>query len=235
MSGLPLDIVSLFRSQVPPQILEDLARCIRDASRNSAAAVGVRYAKDQASEARPWFRRAELNTSLLALNGAGANVRSEKSSGSTFYVPIEVGDFTILVARAIDAKTMLRQAVYRSAIATNSAQEDLFGPVPPPIGARMYAVILYGGPSIQADPEFIVVRFPTKDHGRYLDGQIHLKDEYAALFDVPLPLPLPMSMATSDFDELAAAASESPVEHIADETGNLKLRREPNTGSSEQT
>lgn len=201
-----------YRRAVSPELSEAIVRLIRDASRDAADDVKNKYAHDQANECRPWARRAELHTALLSLPDSFPEVvvSSERSSGSTYYVPIEVGAFILLVARAANPTVMLPPASYRNAIATHSAQEELFETQQPEAEALFYGVILYGGPSEQPVPKFIVVRFPTRDHAKYLDACIDLKSVHAALFD-----------------------SVTPIEEIPDGTRKLALRSHQDAGSSD--
>lgn len=221
----PVDIVGMFRSQVSSELLEHLVLAIRDESRKSKELAARLYSPDQAQEAAPQLRRAGLGTALLTFEEKIPNVKvsSIKSSGSSYYIQIETGDITILCARARTPKVMLPEAVYRTRIATSSIQHWLFEDEPPPVGARVYGVVLYGGPSTQVDPQFIVVRFPIREHRAYLDDSINLKSEYAYIF------------GDSGSDQITTSVGlfNPAVELIEDATTNLTIRKHSVTGTSE--
>lgn len=203
-------IEALFRESVSPELERAIVRVIRDASRLAASEAKARFAKDQAREAQPWMRRAALGSSLLSLASdfPSVSITSNRSSGSTFFVQVDTAHVTILVSRARDRNAMLPPASYRTAIALESVQYSLFVGETPRPGARAYTVVLYGGSHENGDPDFIVARFPTGDHAKYLDTTIDLMEEYSDLF-----------------------VQTAPIEEIQDEQ-QLTLKQLPATGTS---
>lgn len=205
------DVVAYYRSQVSQALNERIVTLIRDQYREAHKLSYGLYTKDQAREAAPRLRRAGVESELLKLNDFhGVRSESLKSSASSFFVQLDVGDFTLIAARAVDPDKMIRQAAYRTKIAIRSLQGSLFSDEPIDPRARYYAVILHGSAKGHVDPDFIIVRFPTSDHQTYLEARIDLKQEFGHLFDAPL----------------------TPVEQIED-TQVLRVRREQATGADE--
>jgi len=210
-----VDMTSLFRGNVPSEMAEEIVTIIRDAYRAAPELARSLYEQDQAREVAPRLRRAQLESRLLSLTRfADVKCESLKSSGSSYFVQLEVGELVLIAARAIDPDKMIPKAAYRTRIALQSAQRSLFGDEPIDSEARYYAIILHGSARGQVDPTFIRVRFPTSDHETYLDDGIDLKKEYAYLFDPEIDVATP------------------PVEQIAD-TQHLAIRREPATASDD--
>lgn len=204
------DLVVLFESSVTPGLGEALVAAIRDESRDAADLSSSRYARDQAREAAPRLRRAGLESALLGLPARFPEVQAEslRSSSSTFYVRLDVGGLTLIVARAANTKQMVRQSLYRQRMANSSLQGNLF-PEESPEEGRAYGIVLYGGPSSERDPAFVVVRFPTGDHNSYFDASIDLRTRYSHLFSIA-----------------------APIEQIED-TQRLSLRAIPTTGTTD--
>lgn len=205
----PPDVEALYREQISIETNAEVVRIIRDAYRAAPKIAQSMFKRDQAREVSPRIRRATLESELLGLNRfPGVRTESLKSSGSSYYVEIEVGDLTVLAARALDPDKMIPKAAYRARIALAAAQRDLFDDEPIEAGARFYAVILHGGVRGQTDPTFIQVRFPTRDHRTYLNARIDLLAEYRYLFD---------------------DSGITAIEQISD-TSVLKLRQQDETG-----
>jgi hypothetical protein len=205
------DVEGLYRQQISREINEAIVVAIRNAYRDAPAMAKSFFRRDQATEVGPRLRRAHLESALLNLSQfEGVRTDSIKSSGSSYYVEMEVGDLMLIAARALDPDKMIPKAAYRTRIALAAAQRDLFDDEPIEAGARFYAVILHGSSKGQIDPAFIQVRFPTRDHQTYLETRIDLRAEYRHLFDEHI----------------------TPIERITDTT-ILTLRSQVDTGTSD--
>ena len=216
------EVEALYRTQVSSFLNEAIVRTIRDAYRHAPGLSKTLYGADQAREVMPRMRRAALESELLKLTEF-EDVRADslRSSASSYYVQLEVGDFVLIAARAQDPTKMVRKALYRAKIATRSRQGELFGEAPVEPEARYYALILHGSAKGQVDPAFITVRFPTSDHQRYLDVQIDLRAEHTYLFNDDTTM--------NEIDARGAAAT--PVEQIQDLPA-LRLRQATAVGSA---
>lgn len=207
-------IESLFWEQVPRELCEGIVRALIEQYAAAPEMCKAVFSPDQAREVAPRVRRAGIDSRLLELSRMeGVRTDSLRSSGSSYYVQIDVGDFTLIAARASKPDKMIRKALYRMRIATRSLQGCLFGEDPVPDAARYYALVLHGSERGRTSPNFIRVRFPTSDHETYLSASIDLKREFSYLF---------------------GEGDSMPVEHIVDSTSTLSLRRTRAAGTGDE-
>ena len=208
-----LDVEGEYRRAISVGLNEAMTMVVRDQYRQAHRISRELVRDEQARELTPWLRRTRLESELRSLADRFPEITAHtlRSSGSTFYVRLDVGPVTIISARASDPDKMIRSANYREEIAIASLQPSLFGDEPPPSPeARLYAILLHGSTRGQPDPSFIVVRFPTRDHQTYWPRRVDLKAEFPHLF----------------------VHTETRVETITD-TQQLTLRRSPGTGTGD--
>jgi len=157
----------------------------------------------------PWQRRAQVEHRIKsAALKFGAPVKvSTENSGFWNHVVITCGRFRITQATVSKESSPLTPAVYKCKYAKEQVQllikfDEDFLEEQQEDENFFYAVILHHAPSIESEPDFVSIRFPSADLSDYHLGSIDL----VSMFNVEV-----------------ASRKATPVENIGD-TAQPKLK-----------
>lgn len=175
----------MFASHVPFELAVDMARVARDATRQ-AFAKDIDLLPGARRDKFPIDRRALTETGFHHLaekyKGHGVVAKEKKNAtGNCSHVEVVSGRVVIIPAAVETDESLVRDAKYRKTLASSPQLAlPLDGEISQHPSDALLAVVLYGPSSTypktaeQAEPGFVVVRFPTPDWSCYAEGRIDL-------------------------------------------------------------
>lgn len=179
-----MDVVELFKADVPPEFLTRLHGGIRSAYLSAKKSVDSQnIGEEERYNVMPWTRRGHVESRLRdAAAMSGIEVETEKT-GFWRHVVLTCGRFRITQTTSIDSETPLRKAGYKCNYANEQTLLPGFEEIAPTVAAcdpHIYAVVLHRASVLAEEPDFMMVRFPKPDLDGFHPGEIDLS-LYAAL------------------------------------------------------
>ena len=209
--------VSIFDSQVPPELLREIGRlvlvCYPEAEDRCEDIAGF----EEIHDLRAHLRRALVETSLASLQGRydGTVVRTpSNATRSAYHKEIVSGSVVMTISSVPNRGSQLPEARFRQTLARYN-QTTIFDPEPVlGDGAPLWAAIIHGPTPISYRvPSFIRVVFPYED-GTHVGG-IDILARFPDLLTIPALEKLVAADRRSDAAEpVAPAKIEEPMPTI---------------------
>ena len=136
-------------------------------------------------DAIPTYRRLEVEARLQGLVPEPGFKVSLGETPSTHYTQIESDLIVITAVTRSQSVTWVPPYKYRETLAT-SGQLDWLSPVVPQVGAKLYALLIYGGRHHVKYPTLVQIVFPDP-LGNFAPGTIDLRAEFPEIVKAYMP------------------------------------------------